>query len=158
MNALPSFEPPEDRLPSRTVSRSRQTRSNSSPAQILKRPEVKRRSRVKSNPAYAHRRQGLEVSIKLVTYSSLSLFGLVTLVNSLGYNWAQQSKLGHLATELQDARFRTAKVNRNFTHSFDPQLEQTVMEENSYKVAPNRLQVVLANPTSDRSVTKTPSK
>jgi hypothetical protein len=77
----------------------------------------------------------------------LSLFGIVTLVNSLGYNWAQHSKLEHLATELADARVRTAKVNRNFTRSFDPKLEQTVMEENSYKVAPDRLQIVIANPT-----------
>jgi hypothetical protein len=86
------------------------------------------------------------------------MFGLVTLVNSLGYNWAQHSKLEHLATELQDARVRTATVNRNFAHSFDPQLEQTVMEENSYKVAPNRLQIVIANPTIAQSAPKTPSK
>ncbi len=158
MNALPSFEPPEERLPSRTANRAQQTRSHSSQSPLIERPEGKRRSRVRANPAYAHRRQGLEVGIKLVTYSSLSMFGLVTLVNSLGYNWAQHSKLEHLATALQDARVRTAKVNRNFAHSFDPQLEQTVMEENSYKVAPNRLQIVISSPTIAQSAPKTPSK
>jgi hypothetical protein len=157
MSALPSFEPLEDRSPAQPLRRSRQTRAKTAPVRF-DRPTApattqtsQRKPHVKSNPAYAHRRQGLEVGVKLVTYSCLSLFGVVTLVNSLGYNWAQHSKLEHLATELADARVRTAQVNRNFTRSFDPKLEQTVMEENSYKVAPDKLQIVIANPTSAQS-------
>lgn len=154
MSALPSFEPLEDRAPAQPLRRSRSARSYGT--QQLDRPtpatigQSQRKPRVKSI-AYAHRRQGLEVGVKLVTYSCLSLFGVVTLVNSLGYNWAQHSKLEHLATELADARVRTAKVNRNFTRSFDPKLEQTVMEENSYKVAPDKLQIVIANPASTQT-------
>jgi hypothetical protein len=103
---------------------------------------------VKSNPAYVHRRQGLEAVTKLVTYSTLSVFGVVTLVNSIGYNWAQHSKLQHLETELQDAKARTEKINSNFTRSFDPAVQKSVMEDNSYKVAPDRLQIFLVNPTT----------
>jgi hypothetical protein len=151
MSALPSFEPLEDRYPAQPLRRSRPARSHGTQQLDRLTPattEPHRKPRVKSNPAYAYRRQGLEVGVKLVTYSCLSLFGIVTLVNSLGYNWAQHSKLEHLATELADARVRTAKVNRNFAHSFDPKLEQTVMEENSYKVAPDKLQIVIANPAN----------
>jgi hypothetical protein len=155
MSALPSFEPLEDRSPAQPLRRSRSARSHS--MQQLDRPspttigQPYRKPRTKSHPTYAHRRQGLEVGVKLITYSCLSLFGIVTLVNSLGYNWAQHSKLEHLATELADARVRTAKVNHNFTRSFDPKLEQTVMEENSYKVAPDKLQIVIANPSNTQT-------
>ena len=81
--------------------------------------------------------------MKLMTYSALSVFGIVTLVNSIGYNWAQQGKLQHLKTEVQDAKIRTEKINDNFSRSFDPQAQRSVMEDNSYKIAPNRRQIVL---------------
>ena len=112
------------------------------------------RLRIKSNLAYAHRRQGAEVVTKLITYSGLSIFGIVTLVNSIGHNWSQQSKLQHLETELQDAKIRAEKVNNNFSRSFDPQAQKNVMQENTYKVAPDRLQIFLVN--SNPLPTKTP--
>jgi hypothetical protein len=104
--------------------------------------------RVKSslNPAYAHRRQGLEVSVKLLTYSALSVFGIVTLVNLLGYNWSQQSKLQHLETELKDAKARTQKINTSFNRSFDLQSQPSVMQENSYKIDPDTLPIVVVRP------------
>lgn len=100
---------------------------------------------VKLNPAYAHRRQGLEAIAKLVTYSTLSVFGMVTLANSIGYNWSQRSKLQHLETELQEAKIRTEKVHGNFSRSFAPETQKDVMAENSYKIAPDRLQIFLVN-------------
>jgi hypothetical protein len=162
MSALPSFEPLEDRSPARPLRRSPQSRTNSASARFDRdaatTQTLHRKPRTKSNPNYAHRRRGLEVGVKLVTYSCLSLFGIVTLVNSLGYNWAQHNKLEHLATELADARVRTAKVNRNFARSFDPKLERTVMEENSYKVAPDKLQIVITNPASTQTTAENSGK
>jgi hypothetical protein len=159
MNAQHSFEPPEqsiqrprsaashqlDRCQGVPLSRSR---TGLSP---------RKRSRVKVNPAYAHRRQGLEAGVKLMTYSALSVFGVVTLVNSIGYNWAQQGKLQHLKTEVQDAKIRTEKINSNFSRSFDPQAQRSVMEDNSYKITPNRLQIVLMEPRTN-SIQKVASK
>ncbi len=148
MNAQHSFEPPEYSIQRRRSSASQQSeplhgdplsqnRTGSSP---------RKRSRAKVNPVHVHRRQGLEAGVKLITYSALSVFGIVTLVNSIGYNWAQQGKLQHLKTEVQDAKIRTEKINSNFSRSFDPQTQRSVMEENSYKVAPNRRQIVLIDP------------
>ena len=148
MNAQHSFEPPEYSVQRRRSSASQQldqfegdplgrNRTGLSP---------RKRSRAKVNPAYAHRRQGLEAGVKLMTYSALSVFGIVTLVNSIGYNWAQQGKLQHLKTEVQDAKIRTEKINSNFSRSFDPQAQRSVMEDNSYKIAPNRRQIVLMEP------------
>lgn len=152
MNALPAYEPPEHRLPPHKAKSSQQLQRSARPSAIATAPtpqkSTRTRSRVNSHPIYAHRRQGLEVTIKLVTYSALSLFGIVTLIQSIGYNWAQHTKLQYLATELQDARIRTAQVNHNFSRSFAPELEKRVMEENSYKVAPDRVQIVIANPAA----------
>ena len=79
------------------------------------------------------------------------LFGIITLVNSIGYNYVQRSKLQHIETEVQDAKIRADKVNAKFTRSFDPQAQSSIMQENSYKVAPDRLPIFLVNPESDRS-------
>ena len=141
MNALPSFEPPQhQRQPQK--SRGLQQPNGLGGANPSKRSK---RSPVKLNRAYAHRRQGLELVTKLVTYSTLSIFGTVTLVNSIGYNWAQHSKLQHLETELQDAKIRTEKINNDFSRSFAPESQQSVMQENSYKTAPDRLEIFLVN-------------
>ena len=148
MNAQHSFEPPEYSVRQRRSSVSQQldplqgdplsqNRTGSSP---------RKRSRAKVNPVHVHRRQGLEAGVKLMTYSALSVFGVVTLVNSIGYNWAQHGKLQHLKIEVQDAKIRTETINNNFSRSFDPQAQTSVMEDNSYKVAPNRRQIVLIDP------------
>ena len=148
MNAQHSFEPPEHSIQHRRSARSQhldqlqgvplgRSKTGLSP---------RKRSRAKVNPIYAHRRQGLEAGMKLITYSALSVFGVVTLVNSIGYNWAQQGKLQHLKTEVQDAKIRTEKINHNFSRSFDPHVQISLMEDNSYKIASNRRQIVLMEP------------
>jgi hypothetical protein len=113
---------------------------------------------IKANRVYAHRQQGLEVVTKLVTYTTLSIVGAVTLVNLFSYNYAQHQKLQHLETELQDAKIRTQKVTNNLNRSFDPQAQKSVMQENSYKVAPDRLQIFLIDPATQPLTPNTPSK
>jgi hypothetical protein len=148
MNAQPSFQP-QEHSPQRRVSRSlRQPRTlHRNPVVTTKiHASRRKRSRLKASAVYAHRRQGLEAATKLVTYSALSVFGIVTLVNSIGYNYSQQSKLQHLKTESQDAKLRVEKINSNFNRSFDPHAQANVMQENSYKTAPDRRQIVLLIP------------
>jgi hypothetical protein len=153
MNAQHSFEPPEQNIQRRKSATSHQLdRFQDVPlGRSRKGLSPRKRSRAKVNPAYAHRRQGLEAGMKLMTYSALSVFGVVTLVNSIGYNWAQQGKLQHLKTEVQDAKIRTEKINSNFSRSFDPQAQRSVMEDNSYKITPNRRQIVLMEPRTTLS-------
>ena len=155
MNALPSFNPPPQSPQPRKSTRKRSSRNDTpAPKTATGKSSLNRaESRVKSNsnPAYAHRRQGLEVSVKLVTYSALSVFGIVTLVNLLAYNWSQQSKLQHLQTELKDAQARTQKINSSFNRSFDLQSQPSVMAENSYKIDPDRLPIVVVSPASKLS-------
>ena len=137
MNAQPSFDPPE------SPQRRQSTRRRSRTATTQTTPVSARQPKRKSTPDYAHRRQGVVVSLKIVTYSALSVFGLLTLVNLLSYNWSQQTKLQHLETELKDAHARTQKVNASFNRSFDLHSQQSVMEENTYKISNDRLPIVL---------------
>jgi hypothetical protein len=161
MNALPSFEPPKHSRPSRKSSVVQQSNrlSADTPATPTTSIQAPLRMRRKSNSVYAHRRQGMEVVTKLITYSGLSIFGIVTLVNSIGHNWSQQAKIQHLETELQDAKIRTEKVNSSFSRSFDPQAQKNVMQENTYRVAPDRLQIFLVNPNKSNPIAvETPPK
>jgi hypothetical protein len=157
MNALPSFEPPKHRSQPR---KSRVVRSPIGTATVepTKSATTAPRQRVKSNLAYTHRRQGLEAMTKLVTYSTLSIFGAIALIGSIGYNHSQRNKLQHLEAELQDAKIRAEQVNSKFIRSFDPQAQASVMEENSYKVAPDRLQIFLVTPNSKPAVPTEKSK
>jgi hypothetical protein len=154
MNALPSLDPstypPKRRKPrsGRSMSSTKTLVDNTSATDETTVPRP--RSRPKSNPAYAHRRQGLELITKSVAYSILSIFGVVTLVNSIGYSFSQRSKLQHLEMEVHDTKIRTEKTTNNFNRSFDPQAQKNVMTENSYKVAPDRLQIFLVNPSPDK--------
>jgi hypothetical protein len=150
MNALPSFEPPKHRQQPRKSLVSQRSLSTA-PVTQSSPPVSTPSARVKSNPTYAYRRQGLEVGIKLVAYSALSILGIVTLVNSIGYNWAQHDKFQQLSTELKQAQARTEKVSTKFNRSFDPQLQRIGMAENSYKVAPDRRQIFIVNPTPTQS-------
>ena len=162
MNALPSFDPPQHPPQRRkaTVLQPLELAANpkSSLLNLQPRSSSRATARVKANPAYAHRRQGLEVVTKLVTYSTLSIFGIITLVNSIGYNWSQQQKLQHLETELQAAKVRTEKINSDFTRAFAPESQQNMMQENSYKIAPDRLEVYPIDPNSNRPVPNPASK
>ena len=148
MNALPSFEPqqPHRRKTTSQQPQSAQSAVSTAPQSPSRQLRTAKSTRFKINPAYAHRRQGLEVITKLVTYSTLSVFGAIALVHSIGYNWSQRDKLQHLTTELQDTIVRTEKVKNNFSRSFAPESQTTMMQENSYKIAPDRVQIFLVNP------------
>lgn len=141
MSALPIVEPPQQQPPRRHARR--RTRQAQTPTPPAVTPNS---TPPKANPVYLHRRRGLEAMAKLLTYSSLSIFGLVTLVNSIGYNLKQASKLQTLEAELQDTKKRTDEIDRDFTRTFDATASKTVMAENTYKVAADRLQVVFVNP------------
>ena len=156
MNAQPSFDPPQQ-LPQRRKSRSSQLQSLAT-TQLAPTASPRKRSRMRSNPAYAHRRQGLEVITKLLTYSTLSMFGMSNLVNLINYNWSQQHKLQHLKTEVQDLKVRVNKINHSFSRSFDPQSQQNAIQENSYKVAPDRRQIFLVSPADLPAPSNTQSK
>jgi hypothetical protein len=134
MNALPSFEPqqqfpqPPNKVP-------------------------RRKSRVKSDRANSYRRQRAEALTKLATYSVLSVFGAVTLANLVAYNCSQQAKFQYLEAEVKDAKARSEKIGSDFGRTFDPYSQQNVIQENSFKIAKDQLQVVIVNSSKPPAAT-----
>jgi hypothetical protein len=44
---------------------------------------------------------------------------------------------------LKDAKARTQKINTSFNRSFDLQSQPSVMQENTYKIDPDKLPIVV---------------
>jgi hypothetical protein len=84
-------------------------------------------------------------STKLVVYLLLSILGITSLTNLVAYSMNQQSKLYHLRSEVKDAKQRLATKNADFQYSFDPRVSKSLMEENSYRVAKDKLPIVPYN-------------
>lgn len=139
MNASPSFEPPQ------------QQRTSPQPSGA-----PRHKSRRKSSSAYAHRRQGLEVAIKLATYSTLSIFGIVALGHSIRYCWEQHSKFQPLKIELKDARLRTERSAHDLSRAIDPKSERNLAQANTYKILADRRRITIVS--TKPTTTATPSK
>jgi len=75
---------------------------------------------------------------KLVIYSLLFVLSSVSLVKMVSYSVAHQSKLHLLRSEVKDAKQRTQLVDESFQRSFDPHIVKELMQESSYKVAPDQ--------------------
>ncbi len=84
-------------------------------------------------------------STKLVVYLLLSILGITSLTNLVLYSTNQQNKLYHLRSEVKDAKQRIATKNADFQYSFDPRVTKSLMEENSYRVAKDKLPIVPYN-------------
>jgi hypothetical protein len=84
-------------------------------------------------------------SSKLVVYLLLSILGITSLTNLVLYSMNQQSKLYHLRSEVKDAKQRLTSKSADFQYSFDPRVTKSLMEENSYRVAKDKLPIVPYN-------------
>jgi cell division protein FtsL len=84
-------------------------------------------------------------STKLVVYLLFSILGVTSLTNLVLYSMNQQNKLYHLRSEVKDAKQRIATKNADFQYSFDPRVTKSLMEENSYRVAKDKLPIVPYN-------------
>jgi hypothetical protein len=84
-------------------------------------------------------------STKLVVYSLLSILGITSLTHLVDYSMDQQNKLYHLRSEVKDAKQRQAAKNSDFQYSFDPRVNKSLMEENSYRIAKDKLPIIPFN-------------
>jgi hypothetical protein len=83
---------------------------------------------------------------KLVVYSLLFALGIVSLVKMVNYNLTQQSKLHLLRSEVKDAKQRMQIVDESFQRSFDPHMAKELMQESSYKIAPDQKPIKVYTP------------
>ena len=101
--------------------------------------------RISSKATVAKQQQLFASSTKLVVYLLLSILGITSLTNLVLYSMNQQNKLYHLRSEVKDAKQRLATKNADFQYSFDPRVTKSLMEENSYRVAKDKLPLVPYN-------------
>jgi hypothetical protein len=104
-----------------------------------------RPQRVSSKVTVSQQQRLFASSTKLVIYLLLSILGITSLHNLVLYSLNQQNKLYHLRSEVKDAKQRLATKNADFRHSFDPRVTKSLMEENSYRVAKDKLPIVPYN-------------
>jgi cell division protein FtsL len=101
--------------------------------------------RIPSKATVSQQQRLFASSTKLTVYLLLSILGITSLINLVLYSMNQQNKLYHLRSEVKDAKQRIATKNSDFQYSFDPRVTKSLMEENSYRVAKDKLPIVPYN-------------
>jgi cell division protein FtsB len=123
MNALQSVETPSYNPP-----RSRQKQH----------PKQQTKRCTRSNRALA-----IEIAIKLIANSVLSIAALAALVRLLPYQFSQQSKLQEIRLEVNETEAEVHTLRSNFNRYFDPTQAKKVMQEQSPRLDPNQRRIVL---------------
>lgn len=122
MNALQSVE-----SPSYTASRVKQQH-----------PKQQTKRHTRSDRALA-----IEIAIKLIANSVLSIAALAALVKLLPYQFSQQAKLQEIRLEVNETEAEVHTLRSNFHRYFDPTQAKKVMQEQSPRLDPNQRRIVL---------------
>lgn len=136
----PSAQPPTAPPPS--------PQSSAAPAPTRRptprrRPKPKQRSKPKQH--LANRGLAAETVLKLIVNGVLSAGAIFTLMNLFPYYWAQQAKLQEVRQQTQAIEQEVIGLQEDFNRSFDPSQAQSVMQDQSGLLAPNKRRVVLTN-------------
>jgi cell division protein FtsB len=122
MNALQSVEPP-----SYTPSRAKKQH-----------PKQQTKRHTRSDRALA-----IEIAIKLIANSVLSIAALAALIKLLPYQFSQQAKLQEIRLEVNETEAEVHTLRSNFNRYFDPTQAKKVMQEQSPRLDPNQRRIVL---------------
>ncbi len=101
-------------------------------------PQTQRRQRRHSYRAVAG-----ETTARLVVNIVLSAAAIAGLVQLLPYHLSQQAKLREVRAEVKRTETRLNNLRPDFNRSFDPKQANSVMQEQSFLVDPNKRKVVL---------------
>ncbi|MBF2057983.1 MAG: hypothetical protein IGQ45_12395 [Cyanobacterium sp. T60_A2020_053] len=81
--------------------------------------------------------QTVETTLRLTVNISISALAIFSVKELLPYHSVQQAKLAEIDGEIAKIRPRVERLEESFGATFDPQLSQKVMKQNTYKVDPN---------------------
>ncbi|OCR01738.1 hypothetical protein BCD67_14050 [Oscillatoriales cyanobacterium USR001] len=99
-----------------------------------------RRKRSKHNNP--HQAIAIESVAKLTANLVLSLFAASALVQLLPYHRSVQAKLQEIQGEVKLTQGRVDRAKAEFNRNFDPTQANTIMQEQSNRIAPNQRPVV----------------
>lgn len=105
----------------------------------------------KKHRSSPHQHQVLEATLQTGIYGFICVVGTLTIVNLTTYNLMQQHKLNQLRTEINTTQQRMHAVSQEFTRTFDSRNAERIQLEQTYRVAPTRLPIVVYDRDRDRS-------
>jgi hypothetical protein len=112
---------------------------------VSSRPATQRRPR-RSRPsrrATGNKGVKVEVTMKLIANSVISVVAIAALFKLLPYQKAQQTKIEEIRLEVETTQKRVDSLRQNFNRYFDPAQSQKVMQEENPRLAPNQRRIVL---------------
>jgi hypothetical protein len=122
---MQALQPTETPVSSRRATRQRRPKSRSS-------------RRASGNKGVA-----VEVTMKLIANSVISVVAIAALFKLLPYQKVQQTKIEEIRLEVETTQTRVDSLRQNFNRYFDPAQAQKVMQEENPRLAPNQRRIVL---------------
>jgi hypothetical protein len=111
---------------------------------VSSRPATQRRLRSRSSHrATPNKGVSVEVTMKLIANSIISVVAIAALFKLLPYQKAQQTKLEEIRLEIETTQSRVDSLRQNFNRYFDPAQAQKIMQEENPRLAPNQRRIVL---------------
>lgn len=102
-----------------------------------------RKQRVGQGTIRKQRERALEATVKLVVNLGLAVAAISGLVRLLPLYQSVQERSRVMQTEVERTEERVNRWQRDFHRAFDPKQAKTVMQEESYRVDPQRRPIVL---------------
>ncbi len=84
----------------------------------------------------------LEISLKLVFNSVLSVVAITTLIKLLPYQATQQQKIKEVQVEVQNTENRVNELRDHLNRNFDPLESRRIMQEQSSMIDPDQRRIV----------------
>ena len=107
--------------------------SRPAPAKVRRRHSTKRRT--------PYRGISAEICIKLVFSWIIAIASIVSLVRLLPYHLSQQAKLKELRIQVEQTDARVARLREQLNRNFDPHQTNSLMEQYSSLLAPDRSRI-----------------
>jgi hypothetical protein len=98
--------------------------------------------RKRSQRSHPHQALVIESLAKLTTNLVLSLFAASALLQLLPYHRSVQAKLREIQGEVKLTQGRVERARADFNRNFDPTQADSIMQEQSNRIAPNQRPVV----------------
>jgi hypothetical protein len=118
-------------------------------------PPSLRKHRQKRHRARSHQAIAAEAVVKILVHSSLSIASVVAMFKLMPYQQVQLDKLQEIRLRVQETETRVNQLSQEFNRNFDARQTKSLMQEQSYRVDPNRRRVFFLN--NSAAHTPTPS-
>lgn len=89
----------------------------------------------------SYRGMTAELSLKLIFSWIVAIASVVSLIKLVPYHLSQQAKLKELKIQVSETDARVSKLREQLNHNFDPQQTQSLMEQYSSLISPDRQRI-----------------